>query len=66
MKLNEIEWTEFSWDFFCLFAFLYLLPYSNLATTVDIPQLVHPLGEYQRQYTTTLLDYLFKAEFLYF
>lgn len=47
MEYSEIEWTDFSWDFFCLFVFLYLLSYRNLATIVDIPQLAHPWGEYQ-------------------
>lgn len=52
MKWNEIEWTGFSWDFFCLFGFLDLLFYSNLAITVDALQLAHPLGEYQRSVDT--------------
>lgn len=47
MEYNEIERTRFSWDFFCLFAFLYLLSYSNLITIEDTSQLSHPSGEYQ-------------------
>lgn len=47
MEYNEIEQTRFSWDFFCLFAFLCLLSYSNLTTTEDTSQLSHPSGEYQ-------------------